>query len=161
MSRSGAAKSVNGSKMVQADKGKVSGVKAAAKNKVSKKGSSALADLVKEVLSIWEDLRPREASTDVKQELVGKILKAAKGKLKDLAVKSKASRVIQALLKHGTKQQKEVVWKECKDHIIELSMSVYGNHVVRKLISIADKEQLSGVLSSLQSTNVQLNLMRG
>lgn len=114
--------------------------------KVATKGAG-LDELMKQVLSIWEDLRPRNASTEVKQELVGKIIKAAKGRLKDLAVKSKASRVIQALLKHGTKQQKDAVWQECKDHIIYLAMSPYGNHVVRKFISGADKEQLSGVLA--------------
>lgn len=103
-------------------------------------------ELVKQVLCIWEDLRPRGASKDVKHKLIDKVIKVAKGKFKDLSVKSKASRVVQALLKHGTKQHKAVVWNECKDHIIELSMSLYGNHVVRKLISVAEREQLSGAI---------------
>lgn len=144
MSRSRTLTSPVGNKKVQAGKGKTSDNKGGINSKAAKK-SSGLDELVKQVLSIWEDLRPRDASTEVKQELVGKIIKAARGRLKDLAVKSKASRVIQALLKHGTKEQKDAVWNECKGHIIDLSMSPYGNHVVRKLISGADKEQLSGV----------------
>ena len=110
---------------------------------LQKKGSAVL---VQQVVSIWEDLRPRQASAEVKQKLVSDILSVGKGKLKELAVKSKSSRVIQALLKNGTKEQKQKIWNECKDHIIEISMSVYGNHVVRKFISIASKEQLSGMV---------------
>ena len=113
---------------------------------LKKKGS---AELVQRVVSIWEDLRPRQASPEVKQKLVSDILKVGKGKLKELAVKSKSSRVIQALLKNGTKEQKQKIWNECKDHIIEISMSPYGNHVVRKFISIASKEQLSGMVRLL------------
>lgn len=111
--------------------------------RVPKKGA-ALAELVKQVLSIWEHLRPRDLSIELKHDLVDKIIKISQGRLKDLALKSKASRVVQAVLKHGTKQQKNNVWTECKDHILELSMSPYGNHVVRKLISIGDEQQLSG-----------------
>jgi hypothetical protein len=102
--------------------------------------------LIQQVVSIWEDLRPRKASEEVKEKLIADILKVGKGKLKELAVKAKAARVIQAMLKHGTKEQQQQIWNECKDHIIEISMSVYGNHVIRKFISIASKEQLSGEL---------------
>ena len=113
---------------------------------LKKKGSAVL---VQQVVSIWEDLRPRQASAEVKQKLVSDILKVGKGKLKELAVKSKSSRVIQALLKNGTTEQRQKIWSECKDHIVEISMSPYGNHVVRKFISIASKEQLSGVVRTL------------
>lgn len=117
--------------------------KGAKPHSATKKNESAA--LVQQVVSMWEDLRPRQASTEVKQKLVSDILNVSKGKIKDLAVKSKASRVVQAMLKNGSKEQQQKIWNECKDHIIEISMSLYGNHVMRKLISIASKEQLSGV----------------
>jgi pumilio homology domain family member 6 len=103
---------------------------------------------VQQVVSIWEDLRPRDATTELKQKLAADILAAGKGNLKELAVKSKSSRVIQAVLKHGTEQQRKQIWEECKAHMIEMSMSVHGNHVVRKFISIASKDQLAGATAA-------------
>lgn len=131
--------------------GKDKGVKPGPPAAVLKKKGSAL--LVQQVVSIWEDLRPRQASAEVKQKLVADILKAGKGKMKELAVKSKSSRVIQALLKNGTKEQKQKIWNECKEHIVEISMSVYGNHVIRKFISIASKEQLAGMCPPIQCSS--------
>jgi 5-methylthioribose kinase len=120
-------------------------------------------------VSIWEDLRPREAGKDVKEKLINNVVDVARSKFKELSMKSKSSRVVQAVLKHGTAAHRKLVLDECREHIVEMSLSSYGNHVVRKLISIASRDDLNGVsctctqtaLPSLSSTAALYDKIRG
>ena len=100
--------------------------------------------LVKQAVSIWEEMRPANTSTDAKAQLAAKLVTVGKGHLKELALNHASSRAVQAALKHGSKASKEAVWSECKEHAVELAMSPHGSHVIRKLAANASKPELTG-----------------
>lgn len=122
--------------------------KAAKLDKKHKK--KPIVGLVNQCVHIWEDLRPRDASSDAKRALVAQVVAKGKGSFKELALNHSAARVVQAVLKHGTPQDRHIVWADCKEHLVELSMSAYGNHVVRKLINTATKDELPGVVRAFK-----------
>jgi hypothetical protein len=100
--------------------------------------------LVKQVLAIWEELRPREADRKLKRELANKILATGKGKLRELSMKHASSRVVQAALKHGGDSAAQAVWAESKAHAVEMAMSPHASHVLRKLLRIGNKDLRTG-----------------
>lgn len=102
--------------------------------------------LVQECVSIWEDLRPRDATPEDKAALIAQVVDKGKGKFKELSMNHSSSRVVQAVLKHGTPAHWQIVADDCKEDIVALARSPHGNFVVRKLIATADKKQLPGAL---------------
>lgn len=100
--------------------------------------------LVQECVSIWEDLRPRDASAADKAKLVAQVVAKGKGKFKELSMNHSSSRVVQAVLKHGTPAHRQIVLDDCREDLVSLARSPHGNFVVRKLVATADKQQLPG-----------------
>ena len=73
--------------------------------------------LIQEIVALWERLRVKKISAADKRALVVSIFKACKGKVADIANNHKGSRVIQALLKYGTPEERESVYAECAPQI--------------------------------------------
>lgn len=63
-----------------------------------------------------------------------------------LANHHSASRVIQWCLKEGSEADKARLTAEVRTNIVPLAKSKYGRHVVQKLINVAPKEEVPGVL---------------
>jgi pumilio family protein 6 len=84
---------------------------------------------------MWERLRVKKISAVDKRALVVSIFKACVGKVPDLANNHKGSRVIQALLKYGTKEEVAAIYGECTPQIAMLAKSLYGHFIVKKLVN--------------------------
>jgi|AntAceMinimDraft_5_1070358.scaffolds.fasta_scaffold30922_2 pumilio family protein 6 len=91
--------------------------------------------LVTEIVTMWERLRVKKISAVDKRALVVSIFKACVGKVPDLANNHKGSRVIQALLKYGTKEEVAAIYGECTPQIAMLAKSLYGHFIVKKLVN--------------------------
>lgn len=66
------------------------------------------------------------------------------GNTAELANHHSASRVLQWCLREGSEADKARLLAEVRAHIVELSKSKYGRHVVQKVISLAKKEDVPG-----------------
>ena len=84
----------------------------------------------------------KKISAEDKRKLVAAIFKASRGKCAILANNHKASRVVQALLKYGTEDEKASVYAECAPHLAALAKSLYGHFIVQKLVDATPKEKL-------------------
>ena len=67
------------------------------------------------------------------------------GHLVELAASHTGSRIVQACLKFGSKEQRHSMMKELTPAFLELAKSPYGHFVATKLASTASAEELAGV----------------
>lgn len=67
------------------------------------------------------------------------------GHLVELAASHTGSRIVQACLKFGSKEQRHSMLKELSPAFLELAKSPYGHFVATKLASTASAEELAGV----------------
>eukprot|EP00882_Tetradesmus_deserticola_P004313 GHRQ01004557.1.p1 GENE.GHRQ01004557.1~~GHRQ01004557.1.p1 ORF type:complete len:193 (+),score=75.81 GHRQ01004557.1:50-628(+) len=102
---------------------------------------------IQETVLLWEQLRPKQTTTQEKQQLVANILKKLQGNTVELANHHSASRVIQWCLREGSDADKARLLGEVRANVVELSKSKYGRHVVQKVISLASKEEVPGECS--------------
>ena len=67
-----------------------------------------------------------------------------KGRVAELALNHKASRILQSCAKHGTPENRADMLVEILPQFLELSKSCYASFLLRKLVSTASKAQLQG-----------------
>jgi hypothetical protein len=67
-----------------------------------------------------------------------------RGKVPELANHPSASRVLQFVIKEGGAADRAAMMSEIQAHIVALSKSKYGRHLVQKLISVASKDEVPG-----------------
>ena len=106
--------------------------------------------LIQDITALWERLRVKKISAEDKRKLVAAIFKASRGKCAILANNHKASRVVQALLKYGTEDEKASVYAECAPHLAALAKSLYGHFIVQKLVDATPKEKLPELLANVK-----------
>ena len=49
-------------------------------------------------------------------------------------IKNDGSRIVQTIVKYGTKEQREAIINELKGHFVELAKNAYGKHIITKLM---------------------------
>ena len=77
------------------------------------------------------------------------LLVKVKGRLAELAVNHKASRIMQSCAKHGTLENRAEMLEELLPQFLDLSKSCYASFLLRKLVTTASKAQLQGELTGL------------
>lgn len=98
---------------------------------------------------MWETLRRHDTPAARRSEIASQILKKIDGRVAELANSHSSSRVVQAVVKHGTAAEREKVLKQLEPTLVTLSKSPYGRFVVSKLIDLASKDDLEGKLLDL------------
>ena len=106
--------------------------------------------LIQEIVAMWERLRVKKINAADKRALVASIFKASKGKVAAVANNHKGSRVIQALLKYGTKEETESVYAEIAPEIASVAKSLYGHFLVKKLVDRTPKDKLPELLAHVK-----------
>ncbi|KAI9500060.1 Pumilio y domain member 6 [Coemansia spiralis] len=82
----------------------------------------------------WETLRSHTLTADERRTQMGKMMELLRGHIHEITLKHDTSRVIQTCLKHGTMEERGEIAKELSGHYVELSKSVYGRHIVIRLL---------------------------
>jgi len=59
----------------------------------------------------------------------------------DLSTDQQASRLIQNKIETGTSQERDYIFEKLYNHILELSIDVFGNYSIQKLLEFCNKEQ--------------------
>ena len=99
---------------------------------------------MQEVVGLWEELRRHDVTPEKRSKLVSTVARKVTGHAADLAASHAASRVIQAVVKHGTPAERAAILAEVAPRVLELAKSSYGRFVVSKLIDLTPKKDLPG-----------------
>ncbi|PAA85672.1 hypothetical protein BOX15_Mlig004301g2 [Macrostomum lignano] len=121
-----------------------------------KKKQKKNADLVSELLTAWEELRIEATPANRVAELCESVLKLGRGKLAELAAAHDTGRVLEAVLKRGSDQQRWLIFEELKDQLVALAKSKYGRFVAQKLLKYGAKEQRAYVFRAIEGRTPEL-----
>ncbi|KAK9844997.1 hypothetical protein WJX74_009447 [Apatococcus lobatus] len=109
------------------------------------------AGLIQALTKQWEKLRNRnENAGPLRKQLATDTLAKVQGRVAELAVNHKASRILQSCAKHGTSEDRAAMLEELLPQFLELTKSCYASFLLRKLVSTASKPQLQGILRILR-----------
>ena len=111
--------------------------------------------LMKDVLMQWETLRSNKTSKEDRTKIVSSILSKCEGRIAELATSHKASRIVQACLKHGGDAHRKQIIEELRPEIVALSMNQFGHFLVKKVVS-QSKAELAHALKAMRGRVVAL-----
>ncbi|CAK8680213.1 pumilio homolog 3-like [Clavelina lepadiformis] len=102
---------------------------------------------------IWEKLRIQKSqlSKDEKAKLVEELMalvKQQEKKLVNLCYAHDTSRVIQTCLKQGLRNQREEIFNELKEHIVDMCKNGYAKNIVWKMLKYGTPQERNLVMSS-------------
>ncbi|XWS63158.1 hypothetical protein CRYUN_Cryun06bG0072200 [Craigia yunnanensis] len=73
-------------------------------------------------------------------------LAEARGYIYLIAKDQHGCRFLQRLFDEGTQQDKQIIFNEIIDHIVELMMNPFGNYLMQKLLEVCNEEQRMQIL---------------
>ncbi|XP_060702834.1 pumilio homolog 3 [Hemiscyllium ocellatum] len=107
-------------------------------------------DLVVRSKHIWETVRRKECSKEKRAELMKELQKLVHGNIKNIAFAHDSARVIQCYVQFGDEKQRQEVFEELKEHLVSLSKSKYGRHIVKKFLMYGTKQQVAEIIRSFK-----------
>ncbi|GIQ84178.1 hypothetical protein KIPB_005623, partial [Kipferlia bialata] len=109
-------------------------------------------DLVQEVLQRWEIFANKKIAQENRDTARASVVRDIKGKVVKFARRRDTSRVMQSLLKCGTKAERQAIADEIIPHIHEVSQMQYGYHVLIKLCDLLGTPFVKTCAQSLTAT---------
>ncbi|KAM3279718.1 hypothetical protein ACQJBY_046845 [Aegilops geniculata] len=106
-------------------------------------------NLEKELAVLWEKMRCRDVSKENRSKLVTEALRKMDGKYFEIAGSHVTARVLQTCVKWCSQPERDAVFVALQPHLLHLSRKKYAVFLVKKLIKLATKKQLSLFISSL------------
>lgn len=94
------------------------------------------ADVVNQLNPLWDIIRQKTVSAEDKIQPIEAALKIAHGHIRDLAVKSDGSRILQSIVTYCSEAQRVEISKELT-HVSKLAADVRAVHLVKKLVKIS------------------------
>uniref|UniRef100_H3CY95 Pumilio homolog 3 n=1 Tax=Tetraodon nigroviridis TaxID=99883 RepID=H3CY95_TETNG len=107
-------------------------------------------DIICQAKQVWGNLRRKDCDTESKRKLMMELHDLIRGKAKQMAFAHDSVRVLQCFLQFGSHEQRQLVFEELKDDVVNLSKSQYGRHVVKKLLMYGNKELVGAVMQSFK-----------
>ncbi|XP_078070429.1 pumilio homolog 3 [Mustelus asterias] len=107
-------------------------------------------DLIVRSKQIWESVRRKDCSKEKRAELMKELQKLVHGNIKNIAFAHDSARVIQCYVQFGDEKQRQEAFEELKGHLIDLSTSKYGRHIVKKFLMYGNKQQVAEVIKSFK-----------
>lgn len=106
---------------------------------------------VEKIKALWEKLRVKKPapSPEVKEKLCNDIWELSKDVIYDLVLKHDASRVVQTLVKHTTKDRRDIIVKALQKNYYKLATSSYGKYLMVKLLHYGSKESRALIVNEL------------
>lgn len=112
---------------------------------------------------IWEELRQKKVAPEKRSKDVTAVLDLVRGKMFDigtrlplcalllfmiaLVLKRDTSRVLQSVLKHGSKAQRDEVFNELKGKLVDIAQNQYAHFILNKMLKYGDKAQKELILT--------------
>uniref|UniRef100_A0A8C8SWA8 Pumilio homolog 3 n=1 Tax=Pelusios castaneus TaxID=367368 RepID=A0A8C8SWA8_9SAUR len=99
---------------------------------------------------IWENVRRKNCDKEKREKLISELHKLLHGKIKSMAFAHDSTRVIQCFIKYGNEKQRQEIFEELKDSLLELSKSRYSRNIVKKFLLHGTKPQVAEIINSFK-----------
>ncbi|XP_026075325.1 pumilio homolog 3 [Carassius auratus] len=112
--------------------------------------------IVSRAKQVWEIVRRKDCDKQKRVKLMKELQTLVKGKIKTIAFAHDSTRVLQCFIQFGSDQQRQEVFEELKEHIVELSKSKYARNIVKKFLMYGSKQQVGAVMSAFKGNVRQM-----
>ncbi|CAM4730682.1 unnamed protein product [Leuciscus chuanchicus] len=102
--------------------------------------------IVNRAKQVWEIVRRKDCDKQKREKLMKELQDLVKGKIKTIAFAHDSTRVLQCFIQFGSENQRQEVFEELKEHIVELSKSKYARNIVKKFLMYGSKQQVGEVM---------------
>ncbi|KAK1176002.1 hypothetical protein AOXY_G777, partial [Acipenser oxyrinchus oxyrinchus] len=99
---------------------------------------------------VWEAVRRKDCDKEKRLKLMSELQELLRGKIKSIAFAHDSTRVLQCYIQFGNDKQRQEVFEELKEHLVELSKSKYARNIVKKFLIYGNKQQVSEVMNSFK-----------
>lgn len=99
-----------------------------------RRGNKPNAGQIEMVKPLWEELRKKDLSKEDREELYSELFTKLLGAFLEVASKHDGARIVETMIKYGTKEQKTSIVKELSGHFVELSKGKYSKFIVSNLM---------------------------
>ncbi|XP_030624667.1 pumilio homolog 3 [Chanos chanos] len=99
---------------------------------------------------VWEMVRRKDCDKEKRAKLMKELQGLVQGKIKTIAFAHDSTRVLQCYIQFGNDKQRQEVFEELKDHVIELSKSKYARNIVKKFLMYGNKQQVAEVITAFK-----------
>ncbi|KAJ2611171.1 Pumilio y domain member 6 [Coemansia sp. RSA 1365] len=107
--------------------------------RVERQQTQATGDLKIQARKLWEVLRRGDLDDDQRQKKMVEMMDLLRGRFKEVTFKHDMSRIVQSCVKHGNEEQRMEIALELKGSYVELSRSLYGRHILMRLLKYSAK----------------------
>ncbi|KAJ1207038.1 hypothetical protein NDU88_002430, partial [Pleurodeles waltl] len=107
-------------------------------------------DVIIKSKQIWENVRRKDCDKEKRAKLMNDLQKLLQGNIKSIAFAHDSTRVIQCYVQFGSEKQRQEVFDELKDNLVELSKSRYGRNIVKKFLMYGSKQQVAEIIKSFK-----------
>ncbi|KAJ2799850.1 Pumilio y domain member 6 [Coemansia guatemalensis] len=107
--------------------------------RVERQQTQATGDLKIQARKLWEVLRRGDLDDEQRQAKMVEMMDLLRGRFKEVTFKHDMSRIVQSCVKHGNEQQRMEIAAELKGSYVELSRSLYGRHILLRLLKYSPK----------------------
>ncbi|PIA17763.1 ARM repeat-containing protein [Coemansia reversa NRRL 1564] len=107
--------------------------------RVERQQTQATGDLKIQARKLWEVLRRGDLEDDQRQKKMEEMMDLLRGRFKEVTFKHDMSRIVQSCVKHGNEEQRMEIALELKGSYVELSRSLYGRHILMRLLKYSPK----------------------
>jgi len=102
--------------------------------------------IISRAKQVWEMVRRKDCDKDKRTKLMKELHGLVQGKIKAIAFAHDSTRVLQCFIQFGSETQRQEVFDELKEHIVELSKSKYARNIVKKFLMYGSKQQVGEVM---------------
>lgn len=99
-------------------------------------------------MKIFEELRKKETEQARKEQLIDKLIEMIMGNFVTFVRKHDTVRLIEAIVQHANEKQRDQIFDELHDDLIELSKLKYGKFFVLKMLKYGSAKQKQQIISS-------------
>uniref|UniRef100_A0A671L7Q6 Pumilio homolog 3-like n=1 Tax=Sinocyclocheilus anshuiensis TaxID=1608454 RepID=A0A671L7Q6_9TELE len=112
--------------------------------------------IVSRAKQVWEIVRRKDCDKQKRTRLMKELQRLVKGNIKTIAFAHDSTRVLQCFIQFGSDEQRQEVFDELKEHLVELSKSKYARNIVKKFLMYGSKQQVGAVMSAFKGNVRQM-----
>lgn len=105
-------------------------------------------ELTSESMKIWEELRKKDTEQLRREQLIDKLIEMIIGNLVTFVRKHDTVRLIETVIQYANEKQRNQIFEELKDEIIELTKLKYGKFFVLKMLKYGTNKHKQQIISS-------------
>jgi len=105
-------------------------------------------ELTSDAMKIWEELRRKETEQLRKEQLIDQLIEMIMGNFVIFVRKHDTVRLIETIIQYANEKQRNQIFEELKDEIVELCKLKYGKFFVVKMMKYGSAKQKQHIINS-------------